>query len=176
MFLRVWRILPIGMTLMLSTVANSQSSLDSQNRQRFEAQCSSDYGKNVSYTLPTDQIRAGNTTNSGPSTFSIEAYQSLSVSGNIRWYLDFKFTDKNPNLFPDSINDFDAIITDDLFSISDTNNRDTIQMRRTYKNEWHGVHTLAVFQEKNKVRQEAFTVFVHPLKCKGGLKMLDQSK
>jgi len=164
------------MTLMLSTAAFSKSSLDSQIKGRFEAQCTSGYGKNVSYTLPTDQMRTGNTMNSGPSTFSIEAYQSPSVSGSLRWYLDFKFNDKNPNLFPDSINDFDTIITEDLFSISDTSNRDTIQMRRTYKNEWHGVHTIAVFQKKNEVRGEAFTVFVHPLKCKGKLQKLDENK
>jgi len=119
--------------------------------------------------LPTDQIRTGNTSNSGPSTFSIEAYQAPSVSESLRWCLDFKFNDKNPNLFHDSINDFDANITEDLFSISDTDNLDTIQMRRTYKNEWRGVHTIAVFHEKNEVLGEAFTVFVHPLKCIGQL-------
>lgn len=155
----------IAIMCFISTTSNAQVIEIEQQHETFEALCTSDEGKNVSYTLPTNQVRMGNTSNSGPSKFSIKAYQGTSQAGQLRWYLDFKFDGQNPNLFPNSINDADAIITEDVFSISDTSYRDTIQMRRTYKNEWHGVHTIAVFQEKNEQREEAFVVFVHPLKC-----------
>ena len=134
--------------------------------EKFLAACTVQDGKNVAYDFSKNIVTTGKTTNSSNGSFNVILEFALSKSGQPRGYLSF-IDVKNFKVLPDSVSDPDSFISDENIFVSDTLWGDSIRLKRTYKDEWHGIYTSIQYQDADGNSGHSYIAFTYPLKCTG---------